>query len=307
MLISEVCRQSHLTRKAIEYYVEQHLIQPDVRENGYRDFSDRDLERLKKISVLRRLNVPVQHIPAILDGNNPSALRQIAQTRQLAIEAEQTRQTLIQQLAEKQDWQAVSAHLDALEARQTILQRISNAFPGAYGQYLLLHFGRYLNEPVASAQQQEAFETVIQFLDNVTFELPSDLAQYFDEAACHFDEAFVKHLDEELLSAACDPERYLSTHWETLEQYMQFRQSEAFQASPAGRLQACLQALNRENGYDIIFIPAMRRLSARYRAYSDALKAADQAFANRYPAFAAEFSQSNEYPQCTRGNTPDGV
>lgn len=62
MLINEVCRRCGLTKKAVEYYVEQELLTPLVLENGYRDFSDEDISLLRKISVLRRLEVPVPEI-----------------------------------------------------------------------------------------------------------------------------------------------------------------------------------------------------------------------------------------------------
>ena len=51
MLIHEVCKKCNLTKKAIEYYGEQGLISPAVNENGYRQFSDDDVEKLKKIAV----------------------------------------------------------------------------------------------------------------------------------------------------------------------------------------------------------------------------------------------------------------
>lgn len=46
MLINEVCKECKLTKKAIEYYEEQRLVQPQVLENGYRDFSDSEINRL---------------------------------------------------------------------------------------------------------------------------------------------------------------------------------------------------------------------------------------------------------------------
>ena len=49
----EVCRQTGLTKKAIEYYEAQMLIKPTVLDNGYRDYQTRDIERLREISVLR--------------------------------------------------------------------------------------------------------------------------------------------------------------------------------------------------------------------------------------------------------------
>ena len=36
MLINEVCKKCSLTKKAIEYYIEQGLVIPAIQENGYR-------------------------------------------------------------------------------------------------------------------------------------------------------------------------------------------------------------------------------------------------------------------------------
>lgn len=59
MLMNEICTKCRLTKKAVEYYVGQKLIWPKILENGYRDFSGEDVERLKKIATLRRLGLPV--------------------------------------------------------------------------------------------------------------------------------------------------------------------------------------------------------------------------------------------------------
>ncbi len=60
MLISEAARKSHTTKKAIEYYVEQQLLDLQTQKNGYRQFTEKDIEKLKKISVLRRFGLSVQ-------------------------------------------------------------------------------------------------------------------------------------------------------------------------------------------------------------------------------------------------------
>ena len=62
MLINEVCKKSNVTKKAIEYYAEHGLISPVIAENGYRQFSDDDVEKLKKISIMRGLGIPSEMI-----------------------------------------------------------------------------------------------------------------------------------------------------------------------------------------------------------------------------------------------------
>ncbi len=283
MLINEVCQKCRLTKKAIEYYVEQQLVQPEILENGYRNFSIGNVERLKKIAILRRLGLSVQSIKEVLDEGGQAVLYKVSESKRIEIEAEKAKQTLVQQLAEKQDWEYTNSQLEILEKSQTILQRLLNVFPGYYGKYISLHFARYLNEPIVSDEQQEAFKTVIDFLDNVNFELPSDLQQYLDEIAKDFDETFVENVFANMNDAISDTEKYMAENKELLERYMQLKQSDEFKASPAYKLQELLRKLNSENGYDTIFIPAMKKLSLSYRKYHDGLEKANAVFLNKYP------------------------
>ncbi len=66
MLINQVSKATGLTKKAIEYYTLEGLISPLVLDNGYRDFSENDIEVLNKISVLRKLDISVDEIKSIL-------------------------------------------------------------------------------------------------------------------------------------------------------------------------------------------------------------------------------------------------
>ena len=174
MLINAVCRECGLTKKAVEYYIEQGLVAPSVQENGYRDFSDADLARLKKISVLRGLGLSVADIQGVLADLNPS-LNDILHQKDLEISILQEKQELMQELARTQDWDTVQGKLVQLQKKQSVLERMRTAFPGYYGNYICQHFAPYLGEPVRTARQQEAFDTIIAFLDGIRFEIPSDL------------------------------------------------------------------------------------------------------------------------------------
>ena len=63
-----------------------------------------------------------------------------------------------------------------------------------------------------------------------------------------------------------------------LQQYEAVKASAAYKSTPAYKLQALLAQLNQENGYNDIFIPAMRRLSSSYRTYSEKLAKANAVF-----------------------------
>ena len=139
MLINAVCRECGLTKKAVEYYIEQGLVAPSVQENGYRDFSDADLARLKKISVLRGLGLSVADIQGVLADLNLS-LNDILHQKDLEISILQEKQELMQELARTQDWDTVQGKLVQLQAKQSVLERMRTAFPGYYGNYICQHF-----------------------------------------------------------------------------------------------------------------------------------------------------------------------
>ena len=78
MLIKQVSTITGLTKKAIEYYTLQGLVAPAVLNNGYRDYSQNDIELLNKISVLRKLGISTEEIKTVLADHSNSALQDIS-------------------------------------------------------------------------------------------------------------------------------------------------------------------------------------------------------------------------------------
>lgn len=258
------------------------MVRPAVSENGYRDFSAADVGRLEKIALLRRLDLPVARIREVLDGDGAAVLCAAAAERRREIAAEGERLALLQALSQGGDWASIAAQADALERKQTIQRRLLRAFPGGYGQCLCLNFGRFLDEPVVEPEQQAAFAAVVDFLDRADFSLPPDLQALLDEAAGCWDAAFEQRAFANLNEMVADADAYLERHAESIAAYLQLRQSEAFRASPAWRLQEALARLQRETGYDTVFLPAFERLSPSYRRYREGLSRADAAFRARF-------------------------
>ncbi len=282
MLIHEVCRACHLTRKAVEYYVEQGLIQPEVMDNGYRCFSQSDVSALKRIAVLRGLGFSVPEIRTVLKKDSLSAIHDVLHKRELEIDGLQARQALLRQLADSGDWARAQIQLEALQKKQSILTRILDKFPGSYGQFVCVHFAPYLGEPIVTREQQDAFETIIDFLDGLSVVLPTDLQAYLDESIGWA--VKMQDVTSAALAAAIEnPEQYIQDNRELLERFRAVMDSEAYKATPAYRLKAHLQQFQRESGYTDVFIPAMLRLSPSYRAYYEALQAANEVFIRQFP------------------------
>ena len=68
MQINELERFTGVSAKTIRYYEEIALLPPPKRKpNGYRDYSEADIERLKLVSGARRLDFSLAEIKEILD------------------------------------------------------------------------------------------------------------------------------------------------------------------------------------------------------------------------------------------------
>ena len=69
MQICEVETKTGITRQNIRFYEKKGLLCPGRNEeNHYRDYTDDDVALLLQIKILRRLNLPIEDIRRILNG-----------------------------------------------------------------------------------------------------------------------------------------------------------------------------------------------------------------------------------------------
>lgn len=71
MKINEVESLAGIAKKNIRFYEEQGLISPRRNpENGYRDYGEEDVLVLRRIRLLRKLDVPIDEIRLMLSGSH---------------------------------------------------------------------------------------------------------------------------------------------------------------------------------------------------------------------------------------------
>lgn len=70
MTIKEMETLSGLVRANIRFYESEGLLNPSRGTNGYRDYSEQDLEILKKIKLLRSLEISLEEIKALHTGEH---------------------------------------------------------------------------------------------------------------------------------------------------------------------------------------------------------------------------------------------
>ncbi len=282
MYIHEAAERAGTTKKAIEYYCMKGLLSPRVSENGYKDFSEEDVACLKKISLLRNLGVSVEDIRELLSGKDDTALRRTIEKQETILRRRKEQNEMLKELEASQDWDAVYLKAAAAESRQSVTDRLTAAFPGFWGKYLALHFGQFLQEPVRTGGQEKALREVCDYLDSVQLEVPEELKDCLDEMDTDIGRQAADQADAALSEAAEDPEGWLKNNKEIIDQYLEFQKTAEYRNSPGAKLKELIRKFNEEQGYNSVFIPAMRRLSPAYDEYLAKLEKADRIFMQQF-------------------------
>lgn len=81
MLLNEIIEEVGMTKRAVKYYEEKGLLTVQKDSNGYRNYTDQDVEVLKRISVYRKLGIGIKDIQRILSGEDESILLSIYQEK----------------------------------------------------------------------------------------------------------------------------------------------------------------------------------------------------------------------------------
>lgn len=284
MLIQEACKACSITKKAVEYYIKQGLVHPEVDANGYRNFNGQELARLKEIAVLRGLGLGIPEIRNVLESKNKSAaVSKYSYLTHLKHQQQLEREKRLERLAEDYDIDRELQEMNAYRNRIFSLQeRLVLSFPGAFGMYLSIHFGPFLDIAVDSDEKEQAFMNIIHFLDRLDIpeEMDALLEQHFPLMRMEDMAEVSGSLQQVILHA---PESYIEEHREKIQAYNEYRNSEHYKTTSAYKLQQVLLKFQRDSGYAGIFIPNMKILSPAYREYADKLHAANRIFVEKFP------------------------
>ena len=130
MKINEVEAAVGVTKKNIRFYEEEGLITPSREPgNGYRSYSQADVERLRRIKLLRKLDVPLAEIREMLEGQRTLAegmSQQLERLRSRRADLEEAIGfcTLLQQ---------ENGPLEQLDVEQTLANSIKAGGSGKWG------------------------------------------------------------------------------------------------------------------------------------------------------------------------------
>lgn len=135
MLRNDIQKITGLTRKALEYYEGKGFIHPRRLENGYREYSEKDVEILNKIALFKKLGLTITEIKDCLktDGATPSS---ILRRKEQELESDEKRKVVFDLYIKGADTDLINEKLEVIEAEDSIYRRLERAFPGYLGQCL---------------------------------------------------------------------------------------------------------------------------------------------------------------------------
>ena len=168
MKIQEVCSQCHVTKKAIYYYEKQQLLHVHKNQNGYREFSDEDVQRLKEIMMYRSWSISIADIRYLLDldiDKKKEYLQQIYKQRQKELSYQQESLKQLHCFIESDDMED-SFSLD------DIYQIMSDNIPQPFFDMFYEHFLPYLHIRIHTQKQQKAYDCMIDFWDHFHIKIP---------------------------------------------------------------------------------------------------------------------------------------
>lgn len=277
MLRNEIQNKTGLTRKAIEYYEEKGLINPQKTENGYRDYSENDLEVLIKVSLFRKLGISVTEIEDYL-STGISSLSSVLRRKQHQLEVEEKRKEVLELVVKGESQELINEKIKLIEAEESIYERLERLFPGYFGQMLFAAYQPFLNEPLGK-DEKEAFEKYVNYLDNLPpLQLSKDEQDYIEKISSTFDMQTLKKVNKDKINAIENVEEWLKENNNVISQYEQYKNSEEYQNSLMKQIQDKLQNFMKDNKYYEKAIPLIRKFSTSYDEYYEKLLKANEIY-----------------------------
>lgn len=277
MLRNEVQDKTNLSRKAIEYYEEKGLVHPKKLENGYRDYSDEDVEVLKRISLLRNLGLSISEIALYLDSKE-EALASILRRKEHELDICEKRKNVLKLIVKGESVDLINDEFAIIEAQETIYDKLIRIFPGYFGQLIFSSYKIFLNESL-NKDEEAAFNEYIKFLDSLpNFELSKEEKDYIEAISSSFDMKTLDDLNKEKLIAIENSKTWLEENEDYIKAYKEYKNTDEYKNGLMKSIQDKLKKFMQENNYYEKAIPLIRKFSKSYDAYYEKLLKANEEY-----------------------------
>lgn len=279
MLRNKVQKKTGLTRKAIEYYEEKGLINPKKVENGYRDYSDEDLDVLIKISLFRKIGMSILEIESCLSSDG-DILSSVLIKRQHQLDIDERKKEVLELIIKGEKQEIINKKIALIESEESIYDKLERTFPGYFGQMIFSAYQPFLNEPLEK-DEEEYFKKYVEYLDKLPiFELNKDEKNYIEKISSAFDIQSLKEVNKSKIEAIENAEEWFKNNKDAISQYEFYKNSEEYKNSMMKHIQDKFKKFMIDNKYYEIAIPLIRKFSKSYNEYYKKLLKANEQFLN---------------------------
>ncbi|MCI6704770.1 MAG: MerR family transcriptional regulator [Erysipelotrichaceae bacterium] len=267
MLLNEIVKEVGMTKRAIKYYEEKGLLTVNKDNNGYRSYSNQDVDTLKKISVYRKLGMGIKDIQKLLKTDNKSILLHIYQEKLQDHVLQYSELKALKQFIDDGNADKANELLDY----QTVENAIESLLPGKeWANYFKSHFKPFLNIKLITPEQKQALQNILEYCDKTTLKIPfmmqigMKIANKVSQESKSADEmiAYYRDMNENEYNKL--KERvYAGVKMKT--GIMKYH--------PSFIAQRKMQKELQNKGYNDIFLPNLMVLSPKYAEYKKSLDA----------------------------------
>ena len=267
MLLNEIVKEVGMTKRAIKYYEEKGLLTVNKDNNGYRNYSNQDVDTLKKISVYRKLGIGIKDIQKLLKTDDKSILLHIYQEKLQDHVLQNSELKALKQFIDDGNADKANELLDY----QTVENAIESLLPGKeWANYFKIHFKPFLNIKLITPEQKQALQNILEYCDKTTLKIPfmmqigMKIANTVSQESKSADEmiAYYRDMNENEYNKL--KERvYAGVKMKTgIMKYY-----------PSFIAQRKMQKELQNKGYNDIFLPNLMVLSPKYAEYKKSLDA----------------------------------
>ena len=150
MLLNDIIKEVGMTKRAVKYYEEKGLLSVYKDSNGYRNYTQQDVETLKKISIYRKLGISIKDIQKLLESDDKNILLRIYQEKLQEKLLQESELEALRQFIDDGNVDKANELLDY----QTVENAIESLLPGKeWSDYLKSHFRPFLNIRLRSEER----------------------------------------------------------------------------------------------------------------------------------------------------------
>lgn len=265
MLLNKIAKEVGMTKRAIKYYEEKGLLSIKKDDNGYRNYTQEDVETLKKISIYRKLGISIDDIKKLLETDDKKLLLSIYNQKLQERQLQESELEALKEFIDDGDPDKANKLLDY----ETIENAIESMLPKEeWSNYLMSHFKPFLNIRIKTPEQKQALKNILEYCENTTLKTPFMMKLGMKLAG---DIAKETKTADEMISYYRDMsnEEYERLKADVLKGAK--LKSGILKYHPSYIAQRKMMKEYQDKGYNNIFIPNLMVLSPKYGEYKRAL------------------------------------